>query len=60
MASTPPDGTETETTTDPICGRVVPLTESALTLDYDGTTYAFCSRVCRDLFARQRHEVAIE
>lgn len=35
---------------DPICGMSVPLDEHAITAVQDGTTYAFCSTACRDLF----------
>jgi YHS domain-containing protein/phenylpyruvate tautomerase PptA (4-oxalocrotonate tautomerase family) len=38
------------TTIDPICGMTVPLTDTAITLDRDGVTYAFCNPSCRDLF----------
>jgi YHS domain-containing protein len=38
---------------DPICGMTVSLTESAITLEHDGTTYAFCSHGCRALFAEE-------
>lgn len=39
------------TVVDPICGMTVALSESALTLTHDGTTYAFCCAACRDAFA---------
>jgi YHS domain-containing protein len=44
---------------DPLCGVVVPLNETAITLEQDGTVYAFCCTGCRDTFvARQRGEGA--
>jgi YHS domain-containing protein len=46
-------GPTQETGVDPICGMTVALTDEAITLERGGTTYAFCSTVCRDLFAEQ-------
>ena len=36
--------------TDPVCDMAVERTDTP-TLDYDGTTYWFCSTHCRDEFA---------
>jgi YHS domain-containing protein/phenylpyruvate tautomerase PptA (4-oxalocrotonate tautomerase family) len=41
------------TTVDPICGMTVALTETAVTLEHDGVTYAFCCIGCRTVFAEQ-------
>jgi YHS domain-containing protein len=48
---------EPGTLIDPVCGMTVPLTEGALTLEVDGTTYAFCTKACREVFAED-HKVA--
>lgn len=42
------------TAVDPICGMTVALTDTAITLEHDGTTDAFCSTACRDAFAAQQ------
>ncbi|WP_020578110.1 YHS domain-containing protein [Actinopolymorpha alba] len=42
---------EPGTAIDPTCGMTVPLTEKAITLEYAGTTYAFCCAECRTIFA---------
>lgn len=42
------------TAIDPICGMTVPLTDAAITLERDGTRYAFCSTGCRRVFADER------
>lgn len=44
-----------ETLIDPICGMAVELTDAAITLERDGTLYAFCNPGCRDVFVA-RHE----
>jgi YHS domain-containing protein len=41
------------TAIDPICGMTVALTDAAITLEYAGTTYAFCSSGCRSVFAEE-------
>lgn len=46
------------TAVDPICGMTVSLTDNAITLDHEGTTYAFCSPGCRDIFTPQHREAA--
>lgn len=43
---------------DPICGMSVPLNEQAITLEHDGTLYAFCSHGCRAVFAEDREIAA--
>ena len=42
----PPPGT----VYDPQCGAIVPLDVDAVTLEHDGTTYAFCCAGCRRIF----------
>lgn len=42
------------TTIDPICGMTVPLTAATITIEHDGTRYAFCSAACRRVFADER------
>lgn len=39
------------TAIDPVCGMTVALTETAITLEHEGATYAFCSTGCRAFFA---------
>lgn len=39
---------------DPMCGMLVKDRPQAITFEYDGTTYGFCARSCRDAFMRQR------
>jgi YHS domain-containing protein/phenylpyruvate tautomerase PptA (4-oxalocrotonate tautomerase family) len=39
---------------DPICGMTVTLTSSAITMEREDATFAFCSTACRDIFVRQR------
>lgn len=43
---------------DPICGMTVTLSSTAITLEHDGSTRAFCSSACRDIFAAQRSAAA--
>jgi putative ABC transport system ATP-binding protein len=38
--------------TDPICGMTVERDKAPATMHYDGTTYYFCARGCRDEFAQ--------
>jgi YHS domain-containing protein len=33
----------------------VPLVDGALTVELDGTTYAFCSAGCRQVFEEEHH-----
>jgi YHS domain-containing protein len=35
---------------DPVCGMRIDSEEAAGTLEYEGTTYHFCSQVCYDAF----------
>jgi YHS domain-containing protein len=43
--------------TDPVCGMDVdPDDSSAERLDYAGTTYQFCSRDCKEKFAKRPEE----
>jgi YHS domain-containing protein/phenylpyruvate tautomerase PptA (4-oxalocrotonate tautomerase family) len=44
------------TAIDPICRMTVALTDSAITLELDGTLYAFCSTGCRHVFVEERQE----
>jgi YHS domain-containing protein/phenylpyruvate tautomerase PptA (4-oxalocrotonate tautomerase family) len=39
---------------DPLCGVTVPLNETSVTLELDGTVYGFCCAGCRDEFADKR------
>ena len=36
--------------TDPVCGMRIEDAEAAGTAEYEGTTYYFCSEMCRDTF----------
>jgi Cu+-exporting ATPase len=36
--------------TDPVCGMRIDDAEAAGTAEYEGTTYSFCSEMCRDTF----------
>jgi YHS domain-containing protein len=38
---------------DPICGMTVVLTDTAITYEHAGATYAFCCEGCRELFVEQ-------
>lgn len=42
------------TAIDPICGMTVELTDEAITMEHDGTTYAFCAPGCRQVFIQER------
>jgi YHS domain-containing protein len=42
-----------DTAVDPICGMTVALTGTAITLEHDAATYAFCTGACRELFAER-------
>lgn len=48
------------TAIDPVCGMTVPLTDTAITLEHDGTTYAFCSAGCRTVFVEEQRAVRSE
>lgn len=41
------------TAVDPICGMTVALTDTTITLEHAGATYAFCCAGCRMVFAEQ-------
>ncbi|WP_150254129.1 YHS domain protein [Nocardiopsis deserti] len=44
---------------DPLCGVVVPLNDTAVTLEWEGTLHGFCCSDCREEFLRkQRREAA--
>lgn len=43
-----------DTAVDPICGITVQVTDTAIVLEHDRGTYAFCCNGCRDVFA-ERH-----
>jgi len=38
---------------DPVCGMTVTKAGAAATFDYKGTTYYFCSKGCKDAFAKE-------
>jgi YHS domain-containing protein len=38
---------------DPVCGMTVTKATAAATFDYKGTTYYFCSKGCKDAFAKE-------
>ena len=38
---------------DPVCGMTVTKAKAAATFDYKGTTYYFCSKGCKDAFAKE-------
>jgi hypothetical protein len=54
-ARSEPDGAELPegVAIDPMCGMRVRLGPSAITLDHDGETKAFCAAACRAAYARQ-------
>lgn len=54
----PADARTPDTAVDPICGMTVALTETAITLERDGVTYAFCCVGCRTVFVEQQRAVA--
>ncbi|GAB1514589.1 YHS domain-containing protein [Actinophytocola sp. KF-1] len=41
------------TAIDPVCGMAVDLATAAITLDHDGTRYAFCAPVCKKVFSEE-------
>jgi YHS domain-containing protein/phenylpyruvate tautomerase PptA (4-oxalocrotonate tautomerase family) len=41
------------TAIDPICGMTLPPSDTALTLEHEGTTYCFCSAGCRQVFLEE-------
>jgi putative ABC transport system ATP-binding protein len=42
--------------TDPVCGMTVERETAAATLDFDGITYYFCAKGCRDEFLASPHQ----
>lgn len=38
---------------DPVCGMTVTKAKAAATFEYKGTTYYFCSKGCKDAFAKE-------
>lgn len=42
------------TAIDPVCGMTVDLATATITLERDGTRYAFCAPVCRKVFTEER------
>jgi YHS domain-containing protein len=42
-----------DTSVDPVCGMAVDPATSTITLEHDGTRYAFCAPVCRKVFAEE-------
>jgi YHS domain-containing protein len=36
--------------TDPVCDMRIEADDAAATAEHEGTTYYFCSQVCRDAF----------
>lgn len=44
------------TAIDPVCGMTVDLATATLTLEHDGTLYAFCAPVCRKVFSEEREQ----
>jgi len=41
------------TTIDPVCGMAVDLATATITLEHDGTLYAFCAPVCKKVFSEE-------
>jgi YHS domain-containing protein len=41
------------TAIDPVCGMSVDLATATLTLEHDGTLYAFCAPVCKKVFSEE-------
>jgi YHS domain-containing protein len=41
------------TAVDPVCGMTVDLATATITLEHDGTRYAFCAPVCRKVFTEE-------
>lgn len=44
---------EPGTAIDPVCGMTVDLATAKLTLEHDGTLYAFCAPVCHRIFSEE-------
>jgi len=45
---------------DPVCGMAVRNDESALTTEYAGQTYYFCSESCRVTFEKEPERFAVQ
>ncbi|MEU2946466.1 YHS domain protein [Nocardiopsis alba] len=43
---------------DPLCGVIVPLNDSTVTLEWEGTTHGFCCTGCREEFLRKKDKEA--
>jgi hypothetical protein len=43
---------------DPLCGVIVPLNDTTVTLELDDTLYGFCCAGCRDEFVEKRRKAA--
>ena len=41
---------------DPVCGMHIDDEEAAGTVEYEGTTYSFCSQACHDAFVANPSE----
>jgi YHS domain-containing protein len=41
------------TAIDPVCGMTVDLATATITLEHDGTLYAFCAPVCKKVFSEE-------
>ena len=42
------------TAIDPVCGMPVDLATATITLEHDGTLYAFCAPVCKKVFSEEQ------
>ena len=47
-----------EKVTDPVCGMELDLKTAATKMDYQGTTYLFCSDACHNKFMAEPEEYA--
>ena len=56
MSSTAPRLVSAAPTKDPVCGMELMPGKEEAEFQYQGKTYRFCSRECRDLFARNPTE----
>ncbi len=52
--SVDPDALPSGMAMDPICGMTVPLEKATITLEHEGTTYAFCCEGCRRHFLKRQ------
>lgn len=44
---------EPGTAIDPVCGMAIDLATATITLEHEGTRYAFCAPVCRKVFSEE-------